>query len=183
MSRRICDRWGRHEEFVRACIGGLSRLICGGPALPFGSKQGTRIEESSWSAGRLVGGGAGLFAEGGGSVEQGLAGGFGVGGLGDRGEVEVPLYGVVEVRGDGGGGEVDHGVFVEGGLGVLEFVDVLVAGFDELDVVAAVEGEACFDGGGADVLVVEEDAGAGWGGGDADFALDAGGEGEEEEGQ
>lgn len=97
----------------------------------------------------------------------------------------MPLDGVVDVGGGSGRGEVDHGVFVEGGFGLFELVEVFVPGFDELDVVAAVEGESGFDGGGSDVLVVEEDACAGGGGGDADFALDAGGEGEgeEEEGQ
>ena len=62
---------------------------------------------------------------------------------------------------------------------------MFVAGLDELDVVSAVESEACLDGGDADFLVVEDDACAGGCGGDADFALDAGGEeeeGEEEEG-
>lgn len=126
-------------------------------------------------------GGAGLFAHVGGSGEQVFAGGLGVGGFGDWGEVEVPLGGVFEVGRGCGGGEVDDGVFVEGCLGLAEFVDVFVAGLDELDVVAAVEGEACFDRGDADFLVVEDDACAGRGGGDADFALDAGGE--EEEGQ
>lgn len=109
----------------------------------------------------------------------------GVGGFGDLLEVEVPLDGVVEVGGQGGGDEVDAGVFVEGGLGLAEFVDGLVAGQEDLDIVAAVESEAGLGGGLADVLVVDDDAGAGGGGGDADAALDAGGEeeGEEEEGQ
>lgn len=138
-------------------------MICGRPALPFGSTQGTRIEESSWSAGRLVGGCARLFAEVFGSVEEVFAGGFGVEGFGDGGEVEVPLDGVVDVCGGGGGREIDHGVFVEGGFGLFELVEVFEAGLDELDVVAAVEGEACFDGGSSDLLVVEEDACAGWG--------------------
>lgn len=126
-------------------------------------------------------GGPCLFAKIRGSVEQGLAGGGLVDGFGGGGEVEVPLDGVVDVGGCGGGREIDHGVFVEGCLGLAEFVDVLVAGLDELDVVAAVEGEPGFDGGDADLLVVEDDAGAGWCGGDADFSLDAGGE--EEEGE
>ena len=107
--------------------------------------------------------GAGLLAEVGGAVEQGLAGGGLVDGFGDRGEVEVPVDGVVDVGGGGGGREIDHGVFVQGGLGLAEFVDVLVAGLDELDVVAAVESEAGFDGGDADFLIVDEDACAGGG--------------------
>ena len=123
-----------------------------------------------------------MFAEVFGSVEEVFAGAFGVGGFGDGGEVEVPFDGVVDVGGGGGRGEVDQGVFVEWGFGLFELVEVFVPGFDELDVVAAVEGESGFDRGGSDVLVVEEDACAGGGGGDADFALDAGGEEEEGEG-
>jgi len=75
----------------------------------------------------------------------------------------VPFDEGFEVDGEGGGYQVWAGVFVEGGFGLAEFVDGFVAYEFYSHIVAAVEGEPGFDGCGADLLVVDPDAGAGWG--------------------
>jgi len=124
------------------------------------------------------------LAHGFGAFEEVFSCAFGVGGFFDLGEVEVPFDQGFELDGDGGGDEVWAGVFVEGGLGLAEFVDCVVAIEFDADIVAAIEGEPGFEGGGADLLVVDPDAGAGGGTGDADSSFDAAGEEEEgEEGQ
>lgn len=63
-----------------------------------------------------------------------------------------------EVVWQGGGDEVWAGVFVEGGFGLSEFIDGVVAGEFDADIVVAVEGESCFYGSGADLLIVDPDA-------------------------
>jgi len=93
----------------------------------------------------------------------------------------VPFDEGFEVNGEGGGDEVWAGVFVEWGFGLAEFVDGVVAIEFDSHIVAAVEGESCFEGGDADLLVVDPDAGTGGGRGDADSSFDAAGEGEEGE--
>lgn len=88
---------------------------------------------------------------------------LGVGCFFDLVEIEVPFDGVFELVGEGGGDEVWSGVFVEGGFGGAEFVDWFVALEFDAEVISSIEGEAGFDGGDSDILVVDPDAGAGGG--------------------
>ena len=112
-----------------------------------------------------------LVAQVGCAVEEVVSCALGVCCFFDLGEVEVPFDEGFEVEWEGGGDEVWSWVFVEGGFGLAEFVDGFVACEFYADIVPAVEGEAGVDGGDADLLIVDPDACACWGGGDADLAF------------
>ena len=128
---------------------------------------------------RLLSAGVGLIAELGGSVEQVVSCAVGVCCFFDLGELEVPFNQWFELEWEGGGDEVWSGVFVEWCFGGAGFADGVVSWEFESDIVVAVEGEPGFYGCCSDLLVVDPDACACWGGCDFDSSFDAAGECEE----